>query len=62
MTALGEQMAERAAPFLDAPVVGSRPHAETGQSTLLVDGEATTLDRVRSVLASIFVVAGAAPR
>ena len=36
--------------FLDAPVVGTRPHAEGGQLTYLVGGEEKVLDQVRDVL------------
>jgi len=36
--------------FLDAPVTGSKPQAESGQLLFLVGGEAKVLDRVRPVL------------
>ena len=36
--------------FLDAPVVGSRPHAEAGALTVLAGGEAATLARARPAL------------
>lgn len=43
--------AEAGVAFLDAPVVGSRPHAEAGQLAFLVGGEAATIERVRPLLA-----------
>lgn len=36
--------------FLDAPVTGSKSHAESGELLFLVGGEASTLDRARPVL------------
>ncbi|MEO0395263.1 MAG: NAD(P)-dependent oxidoreductase [Cyanobacteria bacterium P01_A01_bin.137] len=39
-------------PFLVAPVVGSRPQAETGQLIQLVGGDLTTLTSVQAILAS----------
>ena len=36
--------------LLDAPVTGTKPHAESGQLLFLVGGSAQTLDRVRPVL------------
>jgi 3-hydroxyisobutyrate dehydrogenase len=39
--------------FLDAPVTGSRPQAESGELTFLVGGEESVLGRVRDVLASM---------
>jgi 3-hydroxyisobutyrate dehydrogenase len=36
--------------FLDAPVTGSRSHAENGELLFLVGGDAATLERVRPVL------------
>ena len=47
---LGAAVAARGAHFLDAPVVGTRPHAENGMLTFLVGGEAAALDGVRPVL------------
>ncbi|MEL7167715.1 MAG: NAD(P)-dependent oxidoreductase [Bacteroidota bacterium] len=47
---LGEAVAARGAHFLDAPVVGTRPHAENGILTFLVGGEAAALDGARPVL------------
>ena len=37
--------------FLDAPVTGSKPQAESGELLFLVGGEAAVLDSVRAVLA-----------
>lgn len=37
--------------FLDAPVVGTRPHAETGQLIYLVGGDAAALSHVLPLLA-----------
>jgi len=39
--------------FLDAPVIGSRPQAETGQLIFLVGGDAGSLERARPILAAI---------
>jgi 3-hydroxyisobutyrate dehydrogenase len=36
--------------FLDAPVTGTKPHAESGQLLFLVGGSANALERVRPVL------------
>jgi 3-hydroxyisobutyrate dehydrogenase len=36
--------------LLDAPVTGTKPHAESGQLLFLVGGSANALDRVRPVL------------
>ncbi|MEM8600321.1 MAG: NAD(P)-dependent oxidoreductase, partial [Bacteroidota bacterium] len=47
---LGDAVAAKGAHFLDAPVVGTRPHAENGVLTFLVGGEASALDAVRPVL------------
>ncbi|MEM8557076.1 MAG: NAD(P)-dependent oxidoreductase [Bacteroidota bacterium] len=47
---LSTTLAERGAHFLDAPVVGTRPHAENGILTFLVGGEGEALDRIRPVL------------
>ncbi len=41
------------ASFLDAPVVGSRPQADTGQLVHLVGGKAGTFDRAKPVLAAL---------
>jgi 3-hydroxyisobutyrate dehydrogenase len=37
-------------PFLDAPVTGSKPHAESGELLFLVGGEKNVVERVRPVL------------
>lgn len=47
---LGEAAGSRADTVLDAPVVGTRPHAETGLLTFLVGGDEERLDSVRPVL------------
>jgi 3-hydroxyisobutyrate dehydrogenase len=39
--------------LLDAPVTGSRVHAESGQLTFLVGGDAAALERVRAVLTAM---------
>lgn len=39
--------------LLDAPVTGSRDHAAAGELNFLVGGSATTLDKVRPVLAAM---------
>ncbi|MEM9983627.1 MAG: NAD(P)-dependent oxidoreductase [Bacteroidota bacterium] len=39
--------------FLDAPVAGTKPHAEQGQLTFFVGGEAADLEAVRPLLASM---------
>jgi 3-hydroxyisobutyrate dehydrogenase len=38
--------------LLDAPVTGTKPHAESGQLLFLVGGSANALDRVRPVLSA----------
>lgn len=50
---LGENLAARGVSFLDAPVAGSRPQAEAGQLVFMVGGDASTLDKVRPVLATL---------
>ena len=47
---LGEAVEAAGAAFLDAPVVGSRPHAATGTLTFLVGGAPEGVDRVRPIL------------
>jgi len=49
---LAVEIERRGAAFLDAPVVGSRPQAETGKLIYLVGGEAETLAQAQSVLLS----------
>lgn len=52
--AFSRRMAEEAAKhnvsFLDAPVAGTKAPAEKGELTVLVGGDAATLDRVRPLL------------
>ena len=48
---LAREAAARAVDLLDAPVLGSRPHAHDGQLTFLVGGDAAVLDRARPILA-----------
>ncbi len=43
-------VAERGAHFLEAPVTGSKPAAESGELVLMIGGEAETLRRARPVL------------
>jgi 3-hydroxyisobutyrate dehydrogenase len=47
---LGAAIAQSGTGFLDAPVVGSRPQAETGKLISLVGGSAETLAQVESIL------------
>jgi 3-hydroxyisobutyrate dehydrogenase len=47
---LAQGAAQRGCELLDAPVTGTKPHAESGQLLFLVGGAAKTLDRVRPVL------------
>ena len=47
---LGVAIAQSGAGFLDTPVVGSRPQAETGKLISLVGGQAETLEQVRTIL------------
>lgn len=49
---LGAAAGARGVPFLEAPVVGSRPQAEAGALFVLVSGNNETLDSVRPVLDS----------
>ena len=44
---------DRGLSLLDAPVTGTRPHAESGQLTFLVGGDAAVLEHVRPVLAAM---------
>ena len=46
---LAAKAAERQCQFLDAPVTGTKPHAESGQLLFLVGGSADALDAARSV-------------
>ena len=47
---LADQIAQRGAAFLDAPVVGSRPQAQTGQLIFLVGGNPHTLSQAEPIL------------
>ena len=47
---LAQQFANRQLSFLDAPVAGSRPQADTAQLIYLVGGDASTLETARPVL------------
>ena len=49
---LGQRVRQTGAEFLDAPVVGTRPHAEQGILTVLAGGSAAALDRASEVFAS----------
>lgn len=48
---LGEALAAHDVGLLDAPVAGTRPHAEAGQLHFMVGGEAATLARAKDLLA-----------
>ena len=47
---LAAKMEEHQFPFLEAPVVGTRPQAEQGELVYLVGGEERTLEQVSEVL------------
>jgi 3-hydroxyisobutyrate dehydrogenase-like beta-hydroxyacid dehydrogenase len=47
---LGAACAERGVEFLDAPVTGSKPAADSGELLLMVGGEPAVLERARPVL------------
>ena len=47
---LASAVAKTGAEFLDAPVVGTRPHAEGAQLVFLVGGEASTFDKAQATL------------
>ncbi|TML02316.1 MAG: NAD(P)-dependent oxidoreductase [Actinobacteria bacterium] len=47
---VGEQLAERGARLVDAPVTGSSPRAEDGTLTIMVGGESGDVERVRPLL------------
>lgn len=47
------QAAERGLHLLDAPVTGTRIHADSGQLTFLVGGETAVLERARPALAAM---------
>ena len=48
---LAAAAAQRGCEFLDAPVTGSKPHAEKGELLFLVGGSASALETARPVLA-----------
>jgi 3-hydroxyisobutyrate dehydrogenase len=50
---LAAAVAERRCEFLDAPVTGSKVHAASGELNFLVGSSASTLDKVRPVLAAM---------
>lgn len=50
---LSADAANRGCDFLDAPVTGSRVHAETGALNFLVGGPGEALEKVRPVLAAM---------
>ena len=47
---IGEQLAQRGARLIDAPVTGSSPRAEDGTLTIMVGGDAEDVERVRPLL------------
>ncbi len=47
---LASAAAQRACEFLDAPVTGTKPHAESGQLLFLVGGPASAIEAARPVL------------
>lgn len=51
LTRIAQAATDRGLALLDAPVAGSRPHADTGQLVFLVGGENAALDRIRPLLA-----------
>jgi 3-hydroxyisobutyrate dehydrogenase-like beta-hydroxyacid dehydrogenase len=58
---IGEQLAQRGARLIDAPVTGSSPRAEDGTLTIMCGGEAADMERVRPLLeamGSLIVYAG----
>ena len=48
--AIGERLAERSIPFLDAPVTGSRPRAEDATLTIMAGGDEAAFEAGRPVL------------
>ena len=50
---LGAEVRTAGANFLDAPVVGSRPQADTGQLIHLIGGDADCFDRAKDALTAI---------
>lgn len=58
---IGEQLAERGARLVDAPVTGSSPRAEDGTLAIMCGGDAADVERVRPLLeamGSLIVHAG----
>jgi 3-hydroxyisobutyrate dehydrogenase-like beta-hydroxyacid dehydrogenase len=58
---IGEQLAERGARLVDAPVTGSAPRAQDGTLTIMCGGDAADVERVRPLLeamGSLIVYAG----
>ena len=58
---IGEQLAQRGARLIDAPVTGSSPRAEDGTLTIMVGGSEADVERVRPLLeamGSLIVYAG----
>lgn len=58
---IGEQLAERGARLVDAPVTGSSPRAEDGTLTIMCGGDPADVERVRPLLeamGSLIVHAG----
>lgn len=49
--ALAESASARGLAFVEAPVMGTRPHADAGQLVALVGGDASAYDRAAPVLA-----------
>jgi 3-hydroxyisobutyrate dehydrogenase-like beta-hydroxyacid dehydrogenase len=47
---IAEQLAQRGARLIDAPVTGSSPRAEDGTLTIMVGGDAQDVERVRPLL------------
>jgi 3-hydroxyisobutyrate dehydrogenase len=47
---LASEVAKHGCEFLDAPVTGTKPHAESGQLLFLAGGSATALEAARPVL------------
>jgi 3-hydroxyisobutyrate dehydrogenase-like beta-hydroxyacid dehydrogenase len=47
---IGEQLAQRGARLIDAPVTGSSPRAEDGTLTIMVGGDEAEVERVRPLL------------
>jgi 3-hydroxyisobutyrate dehydrogenase-like beta-hydroxyacid dehydrogenase len=59
---IGDQLAERGARLVDAPVTGSAPRAQDGTLTIMCGGDAADVERVRPLLeamGSLIVYAGA---